>query len=58
MKCPECGAPCYREEVDIGVGTYCSEYWCSECEWEESKGFPMEDYNWEEFLEADDYLLT
>lgn len=59
MKCPECGAPCWREEVDVGVGVLCAEWGCSECGWDESQAFPMADYNWDEFLSEgpvpDDY---
>lgn len=54
MNCPECGADCWRDEVDVGVGIITSEWRCTVCEWDEDQGFPMADYNWKEFLKADD----
>ncbi len=34
MKCPECGAECECEFVDIGVGMQqSSPYACTRCEW-------------------------
>lgn len=56
MKCPECGSLCWRDEVDIGVGVVYSAWFCSECSWADDMGYPMEEYNWQEFLEADDYF--
>lgn len=35
MKCPECGAPCDRDEVDIGVGVQCGPWGCYDCGWTE-----------------------
>ena len=54
MKCPECGAQCWRNEVDIGVGVMIDEWKCTKCDWDEDSAFPMSDKNWEEFLKADD----
>jgi hypothetical protein len=34
-KCPVCGAPCTREEVDIGVGVQVGPWRCTECDWDE-----------------------
>lgn len=36
MNCPECGAPCDRDEVDIGVGVQCGPWGCFDCGWTES----------------------
>ena len=49
MICPECEAPCWREEVDVGVGLIYGDWMC-ECGWEESLCFPMTDANWTEWL--------
>lgn len=49
MKCPECGAYCYRDEVDVGVGIIASP-WSCECGWDENLAFPMEAHNWDEWL--------
>lgn len=54
MKCPECGAICWRNEIDVGVGIVSDEWKCTECSWDENQAFPMEAYNWIEFLKADD----
>lgn len=35
MKCPQCNADCWRDEVDIGVGTQYGRWHCSECAWYE-----------------------
>lgn len=56
MKCPECGAQCWRNEVDVGVGVISDEWKCINCDWDETLAFPMKDYNWEEFLKADDNI--
>jgi hypothetical protein len=50
MKCPECGADCWREEVDVGVGIITSPWMCIDCGWDEDLAFPMADYNWDEWL--------
>jgi hypothetical protein len=50
MKCPECGAECWREEVDVGVGIITSDWMCTECKWDEVQGFPMTKDNWDEWL--------
>lgn len=31
--CPTCGGVCDRDEVDIGVGTVCSPWFCPACHW-------------------------
>ena len=36
MNCPKCGAPCDRDEVDIGVGVQCGPWGCYDCGWPES----------------------
>jgi hypothetical protein len=56
MKCPECGAQCWRDEVNVGVDVIYNDWFCTECDWDESRSYPMEEYNWQEFLEADDYF--
>jgi hypothetical protein len=38
-KCPECSGECYRDEVDIGVGTMYGPWRCSECGWYEGHQF-------------------
>lgn len=35
MNCPKCNAECWRDEVDIGVGTIYGPYGCPECGWSE-----------------------
>jgi len=35
-QCPECGADCWRDEVDIGVGVLGGPWRCSACAWSES----------------------
>jgi hypothetical protein len=50
MKCPECGAACWRNEVDIGIGLY-TDYWrCSRCNWDELQNYPMTDTDWNDWL--------
>ena len=51
MKCPECGANCWRNEVDVGVGIIYDEWKCSECGWDEGLSYPMTDEDWEAWLE-------
>lgn len=54
MKCPECGSPCWRNEIDVGVGVpYCDEWKCDNCEWDESQAFPMTETNWQDFLKVE-----
>ena len=36
MECPKCGGECFRDEVDVGVGTIYGPYGCPECSWSES----------------------
>ena len=31
--CPECGAGCVREEVDVGIGIQYGPWHCTECPW-------------------------
>ena len=33
MKCPKCGTECWRDEVDIGVGTQYGPWYCDNCGW-------------------------
>lgn len=50
MNCPECGAVCWRDEVDVGVGIITSPWMCSECGWDEDQSFPMTDESWDKWL--------
>lgn len=50
MICPECNANCWREEVNVGVGFYCSSWQCAECSWSEDDGFPMNQTDWDNWL--------
>ena len=50
MKCPECGASCWREEVDVGVGIISSPWVCSNCSWDEDQIYPMQPLDWESWL--------
>jgi predicted RNA-binding Zn-ribbon protein involved in translation (DUF1610 family) len=36
MDCPDCGSECWRDEVDIGVGTMHGPWHCPNCGWKES----------------------
>lgn len=58
MKCPECGADCWRNEVDVGVGVITDEWKCTECLWDENQAFPMNAVDWENFLSVDDSDLA
>jgi len=42
-KCPICGAPCDRHEVDIGVGVQYGPWTCTECDWNEEFDLSEED---------------
>lgn len=33
MKCPKCGGECWRDDVDIGVGTLHGPWNCRDCSW-------------------------
>ena len=35
MKCPDCGAECVRDGVDIGVGVQYSPWRCDNCGWDQ-----------------------
>lgn len=35
MDCPKCGEECWRDEVDVGVGTIYGPYGCPSCYWSE-----------------------
>jgi hypothetical protein len=35
MNCPNCGGECWRDEVDIGVGTMHGPWRCDGCDWYE-----------------------
>lgn len=37
MICPCCGAPCQRDEVDVGVGTITGPWGCPDCGWVEAQ---------------------
>ena len=37
MLCPECGAECTRDEVDIGVGVLGGPWGCPDCHWVEQE---------------------
>lgn len=50
MNCPECGSICWRDGVDVGVGMIWDIWSCTVCDWDEDQAFPMNDKNWEEFL--------
>jgi hypothetical protein len=62
LHCPECNAPCWREEVDVGVGIIAGPWMCGECAWDEDQAFPMAGGNWNEWLgdgpKPDDYRDT
>lgn len=49
MKCPECGAECWRNEIHNGVGIVHDEWKCIECDWTEDDGFPLSDKDWDNF---------
>lgn len=51
MKCPECGSICWRNEVDVGVGIYHDAWKCDDCGWDEDCAFPMDEIDWENFIE-------
>ncbi len=36
MKCPQCNGDCWRDEVDIGVGTMYGHWQCPDCGWYET----------------------
>lgn len=57
MRCPECGAVCWRNEIDVGVGIVSDEWKCEQCNWDENQAFPMTAENWEDFLRADDWAI-
>jgi len=38
MKCPECGAGCSRDEVDVGVGVLHGPWGCA-CGWSEDERY-------------------
>lgn len=33
MVCPECGADCWREDADVGVGVIYGPWGCPDCGW-------------------------
>lgn len=49
MKCPECGADCWRNEVHNGVCLIHDEWKCEQCEWSEDDGYPMNEVDWQKF---------
>ena len=42
MKCPDCGADCDCDSVDIGVGIQNGPYFCCDCGWSEDNRWGME----------------
>ncbi len=43
MFCPKCGTECYRDEVDVGVGTIFGPYGCPGCGWSEDSEYDLSD---------------
>lgn len=37
MACPNCGADCWREDADVGVGIIYGPWGCPDCGWSESE---------------------
>lgn len=52
FKCPMCESVCWREEVDIGVGTQMSPWMCGECGWDEREDANHVAPIWRAFYEA------
>lgn len=44
MRCPKCESwDCYRDEVDVGVGTIYGPYGCPSCGWSEDSEYDLSD---------------
>lgn len=43
MNCPECGAKCGRDEVDVGVGLIYGPWGCWDCGWSEESKYDLRD---------------
>lgn len=41
MKCPKCKGECWRDSVDIGVGTQYGPWGCVECGWSETSEYDL-----------------
>lgn len=41
QKCEKCGAECYRDEVDVGVGVIYGPWGCPNCGWSESSDYDV-----------------
>lgn len=39
--CEKCGSKCYRDSVDVGVGTIYGPWGCPECRWSESSEYDL-----------------
>ena len=37
MNCPKCGGVCDRDEIDVGIGTVCSPWFCPDCHWDQNE---------------------
>ncbi len=49
MICPECGADCYADSVHNG-GCMLYDVWeCTECDWIEDNGYPLNEVDWQNF---------
>lgn len=57
LDCPECGAACNRDEVDVGVGIICGPWGCSMCGWSEEDAWPMKDIDWDNKFNEEDSIL-
>lgn len=50
MKCPECGADCWRESVHNGVCMLYDSWKCDYCGWDEDQdAYPMNEIDWQKF---------
>lgn len=42
MNCERCGAPCDRDEVDVGVGVIYGPWGCYDCGWSEDPRYDLQ----------------